>query len=104
MAKITISRDRGWADKIRNYIIFLNGQKAGTISEGKEIELNLEKGNYELYVKIDWCSSNKLKFSILNSNEEKKIIVKSSLRGFRIFLAPLYVLLAPSKYLKIEEI
>jgi hypothetical protein len=104
MAKITISRDKGWADKIRNYIIVLNGQEAGTIGEGKEIELNLENGNYELYAKIDWCSSNKLKFSILNSNDEKKVMVKSSLRGFRIFLASLYVFFAPTKYLEIEEI
>lgn len=104
MARVTIGRDRGWADSLRKYAIILNGQIVGKITEGEELEQNLEKGTYELYAKIDWCSSNKLKFSISDSDYEKRIIVKSSLRGFNIFLGIIYVLFLWSKYLKVEEV
>jgi hypothetical protein len=104
MSKLTISRDQGWADSFRNYAIVLNGQIVGKISQGEELTLNLEQGNCELYAKIDWCRSNKLNFSVRDSDDEKRIVIKSSLRGLAIFLGIIYVFFLPSKYLKAEEL
>ena len=63
---IKIKRGSGYKDKIRAYKIVLDGKVTGEIKEGQEISLDTPKGPHQLYLKIDWCMSNKIDFDIKN--------------------------------------
>ena len=102
MRKIILERDRGWADWIRNYKVIFAGQAIGTIGNGekKEFEISSEEG--DLYLKIDWCRSNKIQIpsgsgSILNFR------CGSSLRGIKVLLFFIYILFMPYKYIWLRE-
>ena len=78
MAKLIITRNCKFFDWSRDYKIFLNGEKIGTISDGETEEFNVPEGTGILKAKIGWRGSPELKITI--SNEETKTI---SLSGFK---------------------
>lgn len=78
MAKLIITRKSKYFNWSRDYKIFLNGKKIGTISDGETEEFIVPEGTGILKAKIDWCGSPELKINI--SNEETKTI---SLSGFK---------------------
>lgn len=81
---IRLKRDSGYADRMRAYKVILDGKEVAKIRNGQQIELDVAPGNHELYLKIDWCQSNRIEFE-LNEN-----IVDfecgSSLRGKRFWI------------------
>jgi len=54
----------------RNYGIYLNQKKVGTIGNGQTKEFEIDSGIYEINAKIDWCRSQTLEFEVTN-NENK---------------------------------
>lgn len=106
MATIKIRRDKGWADSLRNCKIFLDGKQAGLVKQGEEIKLEIEQGNHEIFGKIDWCITKKIKFEIKH-NEEKKFEIFSNLRGINVLLSTVYSIVSivvPNTWIKIKEI
>ncbi len=93
MASIVIKRDKGWADKLRGYKIFLNDEERGLLKQGEEIELNVEPGLYEIFGKISWCKTKKIKFEIKNNEDRKSFLIYSNLRGIKIWLNIIYAIL-----------
>ena len=57
MAKIKIQRASKYANKIRDYKIFIDGQNVGTISDGETKEFEVMPGKRTVTAKIDWCCS-----------------------------------------------
>ena len=57
MAIIRLHRTKEYSNYLRDYIIYIDGQKAGTIRNGETKEFNIPEGNHSIYCKIDWCSS-----------------------------------------------
>ena len=101
-ATIKINRDSGYVDRIRAYHVVLDGEKITKISNGGSVELDVEPGEHELYLKIDWCRSNKINFSI-SEGQTKTYNGGSSLRGFMMLLAIIYVTVQKNSYLWLEE-
>ena len=98
---IKIKRDSGWADRLRRYKILLDGTEVGTIKNGQELLLNAQAGEHELFLKIDWMRSNKVVFESGESVVEFEC--SSSLRGLKLFLALVYSLFLPHKWLRLEQ-
>ena len=78
MATIKIQRIHEFINLFRDYKLFFDGQKIGSISDGQEMEFNVSPGKHLLVAKIDWYSSTTISFE-LNDNDTKSFI----LSGFK---------------------
>ena len=99
---ITITRDSGYVDRFRDYRVYLNGTEIGRILNGQTKSFEIEPGEHKLALKIDWCGSNAVPFSI-GSNQSCTFVGGSSLRGLSIFLSIFYAIFAHSKYLWLKQ-
>jgi hypothetical protein len=97
-SSITISRDSGYADRIRDYLVVVDGNEVGRLKNGETRVLPLGPGPHELVMKIDWCSSNTVAFSLADG-ESANFRCGSNCRGLRLFLGLFYVVFARDKYL-----
>ncbi|MDQ0167329.1 hypothetical protein [Bacillus horti] len=61
---IEIIRPSEYVNYLRKYYIMINDFNHGTIGIDETVKVELEPGDYEIYLKIDWCQSNHLKFTI----------------------------------------
>jgi hypothetical protein len=99
---IAISRDSGYADRLRQYRVMCDGAEIGRISNGESAEFPASPGAHSLVLKVDWCSSNEVRFSI-GTGQVLRFGCGSSLRGLRLFLAIYYVLFARERYLWLRQ-
>ena len=102
MAKIILNRDSGYADRLRAYHVVIDDKKTAKISNGANLEIIVEPGSYELFLKIDWCRSNKIKFSI-SENEIKEFNCGSNLRGIKFIFAIVYATILWNRYIWLKE-
>lgn len=70
MATIILDRTSDYVNRLRNYVVYIDGKKVGTIANGETKEFVVSTGQHSIVTKIDWCSSKTLTFDI--SNEEVK--------------------------------
>jgi hypothetical protein len=70
MATLTINRTREYLNRLRDYGVYIDGKKVGTIANGETKIFNVSSGHHLIFTKIDWCSSPSLSIAI-NENEEK---------------------------------
>jgi hypothetical protein len=102
MATLKVTRDSGYADRLRAYAIMLDGKKIGELKNGESKNFSISTGPHALTMKIDWCGSETIKFSAAE-DESLLFSVSSNLRGVKVFLAIWYVLFDRSSYLQIEK-
>ena len=102
MTKLRLNRDSGYADRIRDYHVVLDGKKVARIGNGESIEIPVEPGKHELYMKIDWCRSNKIEFEA-QDGQENEFYCGSSLRGFKLIFSIVYATFLKNSYLWLKE-
>jgi hypothetical protein len=95
---ITISRDSGYADYLRDYRVLVDGGEIGRIANGQTKTFPLEPGSHQLVMKISWCSSNTVAFSLM-AGESAHFNCGSNLRGIRLLLCYYYICFAADRYL-----
>jgi hypothetical protein len=100
MPTLTVRRDNGWADKLRKYVIRLDGVEIGQLGEGAELRHEIRDGRHVIEARIDWCGGAPLEFDA--RAVDQVVIVRSALRGWRSALAGLYVIFNRRGYLKLE--
>jgi hypothetical protein len=100
--KLNINRVTSFADRIRAYIIVLDGVEVGQITAGESFDMAISPGEHRILLKIDWCRSNKLDFTA-QAGTEVTLNCGSSLTGWRIFMVFLYVSFLRDRYLWIQE-
>lgn len=100
-ASISITRDSGYADSDRLYVVVLNDREIGHISDGETKAFEVPPGEHALRLKIDWCGS---KTASVSLDPEQNVAFRcgSALRGLRILLGWFYVIFARNKYLWLE--
>lgn len=57
MATLIITRSYEYNNMARNYGIYLDGKKIGTIANGQTKEFDVTEGTHKINGKIDWCKS-----------------------------------------------
>ena len=57
MAAIRIVRTNEYLNKLADYVIFIDGEKVGTLANGETREFATTDGRHMVNAKIDWCSS-----------------------------------------------
>ena len=98
---LRISRQDEFRDKIRSYKIILDNTYCGDIKSGQVKSLDVTPGNHTIYLKIDWCRSNKVDFNI-SDNETIEFECGNAMNGWRILLSFIYITFLKSKYLWIK--
>lgn len=98
---IIIHRDN-LLDVKRSYKIIIDDTYYGKIKCGETKQINLEKGDHTIYLKIDWCRSPKLNFST-SDNETIFFDCGNYMNGWKQLLFPLYITFLKNKYLFLEE-
>ena len=103
--KLKFIRQKQYADRIRRYSIIIDGEKCEEIRSGEEKTINVSDKPHEVYLKIDWCTSNTIKiqdtgkteiiFSCYNSFSGPKMFIP--------FLILFYVTFWRDRYLTLEE-
>jgi hypothetical protein len=103
MASLKIVRDSGYADLIRFYEIILDGKRVGKIWNGDTTELTVSPGQHSLFIRIDWCGSETIPFTV---EEGSSILfeVKNNFRGIRLLLGFWYVTFARNSYLRLTKV
>lgn len=76
MAIIKIQREKSFADKVRDYKVFIDNTKVGTISEGETKEFHIEEGKHTISTKIDWAGSQVIELDI-KENETITLLVNN---------------------------
>ena len=99
---ISLTRDSGYADRVRDYVVILDGREIGRIADGENKTFAVPPGEHELRLKIDWCGSNTAKFK-LNAGEQVAFDCGSSLRGPKLFLSLFYAIVARDRYLWLAQ-
>lgn len=92
MGKILLVRESNYAGAAANYNIYLDNNKVGKISNGGQIEIDVDNGNHELYLKNALISfglkSNILSFNTTNTSVVKILVksVMSKMSGIKLEL------------------
>ena len=74
MAIIKIQRTNDYINAVRNYRLFIDGKKIGTLNNGQIKDFEIPSGRHSIVAKIDWCSSPEVTFEI-NDNDSKTFLV-----------------------------
>ncbi len=91
MAKIIIKRDFGWVDSGRKYKIYLDDKEVAKLKQKESIIIDANLGEHEIYAKLDFSKTKKIKFKITKDEDKKDFFVFSRLRGITgITLAVIY--------------
>jgi hypothetical protein len=100
---LEIRRDSGYADRVRAYEVWIDDAVIGEIRDGEVKQFPVASGDHELRIKIDWCGSQPVKFSI---GEEglAAFQAKSGLRGGWIVGARWCVLFARDSWVKLNRV
>jgi hypothetical protein len=99
---ISISRDRGYADRLRDYRVLLDGTEIGRLGNGAAKTFEIPAGQHQLMIKVDWGRSNIVAFDA-GESQSARFLCGSNLRGWRIVLALYYATFGFRHYLWLRE-
>lgn len=72
MASVEVQRrPGGLTDHFRSYEVFIDGNVVGSVQPGDSLTREVPPGSHEVFLKVDWCRSEKLKVH-LRSGETAK--------------------------------
>jgi hypothetical protein len=100
---LTVTRDSGYADKIRKYEVLIDGKQVGEIANGETKSFDVTPGGHTIQLKIDWARSNQIEFTSSN-NEDLRFKVSSPLRGINLIKSILFATVLSHKYLILEQL
>lgn len=100
---IRINRNAQYSDKTRSYKVIVDERHVGDLKSNERFELELPKGNYTIYLKIDWCRSNQIDLHVAD-NEVVTFNCGNSMTGWRKFFSLLYVTVFKNRYLWLAKI
>ena len=95
MGKLTIYREPRYSDKIRSYNVVVDGQVVGKIKERETFEFALPAGLHEIWLTIDWASSNRIS---CNGDGEVNLICQSNVKP----LFALFALFNPKSWIALR--
>jgi hypothetical protein len=98
MTTISVSRDSGYADRLRDYRVLLDGAEIGRLGNGAAKNFEIPSGQHQLMIKVDWARSNIVVLDF-GDGESARFLCGSNLRGWRLALAIYYMSFGFRNYL-----
>lgn len=99
---VNIVRKKNWKDLFRAYEIILDGENVGIIFASQSISVPVAPGHHSLKMKIDWCGSEEINFSI-GSKEEIIFECESGLSILQVLLIPYYLIFKPNNWILLKQ-
>ena len=93
MATIQLTRKKEFQAAVRDYQVYVDNQKIGSISNHETKEFAIAPGRHQIAVKIDWCSSPNIDFE-LSDNQTISMNVEGILHHgwlYKIFLCFIFL-------------
>jgi len=101
MTQLVIRRSKSlWQDRIRDYIIFIDGKETARIGNNDEAEIQVDPGTHSVRLQIDWCHSPEVQ--VLVSPGET--IYLECGPNANPFLALLYITVWNDKYIWLRQV
>lgn len=85
-AKLILSRESQFANKLRSYQVLVDNEVIGEIKDGETKDFNLPLGEHRIQLKIDWCLSKAYNLSI-QQNDSFTFKCGSRLKGLKLLKA-----------------
>jgi len=58
MSELIVRRRAAWwQDRMRDYIVLVDGSECGRVANGDEVRVHVAPGRHRVQLKIDWCGS-----------------------------------------------
>jgi hypothetical protein len=102
VTRIRLIRRSAVADKLQVYTILIDSGEVGQIKDGQSISIPVSPGQHVVQLRMDWCRSKPVEFSA-TEGESIPFECGSSLGGWRIVLAVLYITLLRNHYMWIRR-
>lgn len=99
MPFIKIHRETQFADALRAYKIFIDGEKRGEIRRNSTEDFFVTEGMHRISLKIDWCGSREIEFSV----KSEEIIGFNCGNNTKGFFAFYYISFAPNDYIWLRK-
>lgn len=101
-ASITLTRDNGYVDLVRDYRVMVDDKEVGRIGQSQTKQFAIEPGTHTVRLKIDWCGSPTLTVDAIEG-ETVKLECVSALRGWKMCLAIFYVTIWTKEYISLQR-
>jgi membrane protease YdiL (CAAX protease family) len=101
--RLRLSRGSAVSDKLQAYKILIDGSEVGEIRDGQTAYLPVSPGSHTVQLRMDWCRSNPVEFGV-GEGEVVRLECGSSLQGWRIVLAVLYLTFLRNRYMWIRRL
>lgn len=96
MSELIVRRKNApWQDRIRNYVVLVDGIEVARVANGADVAVRVEPGDHVVTMKIDWCRSKALPVSV----RDGQAVVLECGPNSRPLLALLYVTILSQRYL-----
>ena len=101
MAHLRVERAaHGYRDRLRSYAIILDGREAGRVKCGQAVDIAVSPGSHVAMLKLDWCSSPRLTFSV----SPDEVVILACRPGGSALSAPWHFLFARGRYVAIDRV
>ena len=74
MPTIIFKRTSEYNNRLRDYQLFIDGKKIGTIANGQTKEFETTSGQHNVVAKIDWCSSPEIPVTLSDADKKEFIV------------------------------
>jgi membrane protease YdiL (CAAX protease family) len=101
--RVNLVRRSAIADNLKAYIVLIDGVEAAQIRDGQSISILVSPGSHTVQLSMDWCRSKLAEFSV-TEGEGIRFECGSSLVGWRLILAVLYITLLRNRYMWIRQL
>jgi len=101
--KVAITRPKQYQDRIRNYLLLVDGENMTEIKPNSSTTVELPENARKIQFKVDWCTSPEFQIENIKNGS---IIVKNTMgkNWFSALFLPLYyITFGKGKYLTIES-
>jgi len=99
---LTIRRRTSYPDRLRAYVVNLDGATVGSVRAGKTVTVPVSVGKHSLALRIDWCGSPRVDFEA-RPGENVVFECGSNISGWRLPLGLFYILFRTREYLWLRK-
>jgi hypothetical protein len=100
--QITVQRTTSYVDRLRAYKIKIDDVVVGKLKARDSVTIPLTPGRHSIVLRIDWCGSETIDFEV-QPGEHVIFECGSSLQGWRVLLALLYITFLANQYLWLRK-
>ncbi len=103
VTRVSLVRRSAVSDNLKAYTILIDGVEAAQIRDGQSILIPVSPGPHTVQMSMDWCRSKPAEFSV-TEGQGIQFECGSSLGGWRVILALLYITLLRNRYMWIRQL